>query len=178
MSHWEPSLHHHTTTCTVNPHTQSLQVWAISPGLYGDLFWIRGFSPITGLISLFSRPVSSSSFCSTAVSLLPSSNLLPYSLSSAFISSRGFQCSQLPRDVSHVDDFKSSSFCAPTRRLCSSCKVTNKGKCRSTETASELLVILVCLGSTLCRVMVEQQGDGHSSSSTFSFSLTQKSQEV
>lgn len=56
-------------------HTQTvfLQSW----GLCGDLFRIRGFFPVTGLISFFSRSRCRSPPCFTPVSLLTSWNFFP-----------------------------------------------------------------------------------------------------
>lgn len=111
-------------------HTVSLKVWTISPGFYGDLFRIRGFSPITGLISLFSRPLSSSPLC-FPVNLFKSASLssaffCPLCLFFLFFPT--LPCSELLCNILHIYDFKSSYFlyAHTPRHLCNRCNVTHR----------------------------------------------------
>lgn len=144
----------------------SLQAWTISPGLYGDLFRIRGFAPITGLISFFSRPLSSSPLCSTTDSLLTSQNLLLYSLSSVFFffSSNTlsvlptFHHSSLPCNTSHISCFKSSDslYTHTPRRLRDRFVVTLEGRHVSSETILKKDILTFWFLSTLAAKCVTE----------------------
>lgn len=91
-----------TPTYAIWTHTHCLCRPEVSlQGYLGDLFRIRGFSPITGLISFFSRPLSIFPLCFTTDFLLTSWNL-SYSLSC--FSSTFF----LLGKASHIYCFKSS----------------------------------------------------------------------
>lgn len=88
--------HSESQVCITKPaHAQRTHTLTVSAGfkclsrVCGDLFRIRGFSLITGLISLFLRPLSFSSLCFTTVNLLKSTSLFAMICLFSF---RAFHC--------------------------------------------------------------------------------------